>query len=372
MKPPIRVGIIGCGNVAAAYQYHLQILIGQGLVEVSYVCDEDQDKAEQFSRKHHIPRFSGRFQDLIDSPHVDLILVLTSMHMHAEIARMGLLADKHVLVEKPIATGLEAAVELLAVASSASAYLLCAPFVALSPTYQMIWQRVRRGDVGKVLTARARYGHAGPTWGGWYYRQGGGALFDLAPYNLTSLAGWLGAVKRVSAFAGTAIPERLVDGLRVQVEIEDNAHLLLDFGASVYAVVTAGFTLQQYRCPAIELYGSEGTIQLMGDDWNPEGYELFQNTTGSWQIFKETDPGWLWTDGVQHLVNCILEGIKPIIRPEQAYHVLEILVRAKESARDGQMKTISSNFPPFDFSSRIFENEPIHLIHDRTHQRDVE
>ena len=63
---------------------------------------------------------------------------------------------------------------------------------------------MQRGDIGKVLTARARYGDAGPTWGAWYYQGNGGAIFDLAPYNLTSLTGLLGPVQRVLAMTGTA------------------------------------------------------------------------------------------------------------------------------------------------------------------------
>ena len=66
----------------------------------------------------------------------------------------------------------------------------------------------------------------------------------------------------------------------MQVEADDNAHILIDFGESVFAVVTTGFTIQKYRTPAIEIYGSKGTIQMMGDDWDPEGYELWQNEVG--------------------------------------------------------------------------------------------
>ena len=46
-------------------------------------------------------------------------------------------------------------------------------------TYQTMWQRLHRGDIGRVLLARALYGWAGPWWGRWFYREGGGALFDL-------------------------------------------------------------------------------------------------------------------------------------------------------------------------------------------------
>ena len=156
--------------------------------------------------------------------------------------------------------------------------------------------RYRQGSLGPRAL---RY--SGPGWGPWFYRKGGGCLFDLGVYNITSLTGLLGPVRRVTAMAGVAIPERVVDGERMQVEAEDNAHVLLDFGEAVFAVVTTGFTLQQYRCPAIELYGSAGTLQMLGDDWDPDGYELWRNDTGAWQIFPESDPDWPWTDGLSHL-----------------------------------------------------------------------
>jgi predicted dehydrogenase len=193
-------------------------------------------------------------------------------------------------------------------------------------------------------------------------------LFDLGVYNVTSLTGFIGPAKRVTALTGVAIPERVIEGQRVEVEAEDNAHVLIDFGESVFAVVTTGFTMQKYRCPAIEIYGSEGTIQMMGDDWDPEGYELWQNKVGAWQIFEETDPNWPWTDGLHHLVECIEQGQRPIITPEHAYHVLEIMLKAQQSGREGQAKVIESTFTPPRFAGlEEAEGKAAHLIHDRSH-----
>jgi predicted dehydrogenase len=245
-----------------------------------------------------------------------------------------------------MATTLEEAAQLVEIARRSPGLLLCAPHVLLSPTHQAMARRLRQGDIGKVLTARARYGHGGPSWGPWFYRRGGGVLFDLAVYNLTSLTGWLGPAKRVTAMTGIAIPERVVDGQKIQVEAEDNAHLLLDFGNSVFAVVTTGFTMQAYRSPAIELYGSEGTLQMLGDDWAPGGYEMWRKKTGHWEVFEETDPSWPWTDGLRHLVECIREGRRPLITPEHACHVLEIMIRAQEAGRDGQARPLQSSFTP--------------------------
>ena len=100
-------------------------------------------------------------------------------------------------------------------------HLVCAPFSILSPTFQTISARIRQGDIGMPCLARARYGWAGPSWNEWFYKPGGGCLFDLGVYCIASLTGLLGPAQRVMAMTGTAIPEREVNGRKVRVEVED-------------------------------------------------------------------------------------------------------------------------------------------------------
>ncbi len=338
-------------------------LASRGLVELVAACDVDRARRDLVVDQLGIPTFTTDYRQIVESPDVDLVLVLTSMPQHGPITRAALEAGKHVLVEKPIAVTLDEAAQIVELAKHSPGHLLPAPHVVLSNTYQAIWKRIHHGDIGKVLSARAFYGWAGPSWGKWFYEPGGGSLFDLGVYNVTSLTGLLGPAKRVTAMVGVAIPERIVDGEPMRVQAEDNAHVLIDFGDSVFAVVTTGFTIQQYRVPGIELYGSSGTIQMVDEDWAPNGYEMWQNDAGCWQIFKETNPGWRWTDGLRHMVECIQNGERPIITPEHGYHVLEIMLKAKESGRDGQAKTIESTFTPPSFAGGI-DLEGIHLFHD--------
>jgi hypothetical protein len=124
--------------------------------------------------------------------------------------------------------------------------------------------------------------------------------------------------------------------------------------------------MQKYRSPAIELYGSTGTIQMLGDDWRPEGYEMWQNKLGSWQIFEESDRGWPWTDGLRHLVESIQQGVRPLITPEHAFHVTEIMIKALDAGRDGQTRTIESSFTPPNFAH---DDKAVaaHLVHDRSY-----
>lgn len=367
MTEPVNIGMIGCGVVMQlAYMPLAQKLKMQGKAEVVAACDLSEDKLSEVRGKFGIPRITTDYHEIMTSDDIDLVLVLASMKEHAELTRAALEAGKHVLVEKPMATTLEEAAELMELARNSAGILLPAPHVILSPTYQTLWRRIHRGDIGKVVSARARYGWAGPWWGQWFYKQGGGSLFDLGVYNIVTLTGIIGPAKRVMAMSGVAVPRRKVEGEMIDVESEDNVHLLLDFGEAVYGVVTTGFNLQKYRSPAVEFYGTEGTIQMMGDDWDPDGYELWQNEVGAWQVYEETDPSWPWTDGLRHFVECIQEGRKPIIPMDQAYHVIEIILKAQESGRDGQAKPIESTFEPVRFTEAE-EAKEAHLRHDRSH-----
>ncbi len=346
-----------------SYLPYVRQLQGQGVaVAVTAACDVEGARRAPMREQFGIDTFSTRYEDVINSPDVDVVLVLTSMPQHGTITRAALGAGKHVMVEKPMAMMLDEAAEIVELGRRSPGHLLCAPHVVLSETYQAMWRRVHSGEIGKVLSARGLYGWSGPNWGAWYYQPGGGSLFDLGVYNITTLTGLLGPVQRVMAMSGIAIPERMVNGERVQVQADDNFQLLLDFGEAVFAVVSTGFTMQRYRCAGIELYGSEGTLQMIGEDWDPKGYELWRNDAGCWQVY-EAASRWRWTDGLRHLIECVQTGTPPIITPEHAYHVLEIMLKTLESGKDGTAKPIESSFVPPRFDKPT-EPGAAHLVHD--------
>jgi predicted dehydrogenase len=341
----------------------LDRLRGRGLVEVVAAADHHELRRALIQDTFRIPRFSTDARSVIEADDIDLVLVLTSVADHAQLAAAALKTGKHVLVEKPMATTLDDAAALVGVAEQAQTYLVCAPHIILSPTYQAIWWRLQQGEIGRIHLARARYGWAGPTWNEWFYVNGGGAMFDVAIYNITSLTGLLGPVRRVIAMAGVAIAERQIGNAAVDVQAEDNAQVLLDFGDATFGVVTTGFTMQQYRSPAIELYGSDGTLQMLGDDWAPQGQELWRSDIGAWRYHKDLDPAWAWTDGLRHLVESIRAGTPPIIQPAHAYHALEVVLKARIASATGTAQSVTSTFAPLAFD-RPPVDEPVHLMHD--------
>lgn len=359
----VRLGIIGCGSVFwTPYMTLIERLRGQGRVAVTAVYDVDREKRRRAAERLDLPADYDEAA-VYAADDVDAVLVLTSIPEHCRLTCAALEAGKHVLVEKPMATTLTDASRVLELAQDSPGHLVCAPHILLSPTYRAIHRRVADGQIGALLTARARYGWSGPDWSRWFYEPGGGALFDLGVYNVTSLCGLFGPARRVTAMTGVAIPERVVAGERVRVQAEDTAHVLLDFGDARFAVVTTGFTMPRYRSPAIEVYGTEGVVQLLGDDWAPAGFELWRNDVGAWELHDETHPTWPWTDGLRHLVDCIETGAEPVIRPEHAYHALEIMLAAQAAGADGRAREIHSTFPPPELG-RLPDPDGHRRVHD--------
>ncbi|MGI9188080.1 MAG: Gfo/Idh/MocA family protein [Gaiellales bacterium] len=171
----IGVGIIGLGNVwEGPYRTELAPLIRAGAVRVAAVCDPDPAK-----RAFALEQYPGAAEvtdaeAVIAHPDVELVLILTSMPAHGPLAEAALLAGRHVLVEKPMATDLETAARLVELATAAPGHLVPAPHVILSPTFRAIHADLKAGRIGQPTLARARYGWAGPNWGQWFYRSGGG------------------------------------------------------------------------------------------------------------------------------------------------------------------------------------------------------
>ena len=374
-RPPVGLAFVGCGNVLPAYLASAIDLSRAGAARVVAFCGRERQR-EELERQWPEATFHTDYAAMLRQPGVDVVVVLTPMPDHASIASRALAAGKHVLVEKPMATAVEEGKKLVALAKRKGLHLFCAPFTALSPTFRIIGALLRSGDIGRVATGRARYGWAGPDWRPWFYRAGGGVIHDLGVYSLTTLTGWLGPVRRVQAMVGVSVPERDVEGKRVRVEAEDNAQILLDFGGGCFISVTTSFSIQQYQGPGVELYGTEGTIHLLGDDWDPDGYEIWRNRAGCWQRFKETAPDWHWTDGLRHLVACIRGVEEPRLRLDHVLHVLDVIRLAKESSAKGRALEVRSRFEPLDFgeaaaavdtgaggSGGIVE---AHRVHDRT------
>ncbi len=309
------VGVIGAGNVLPAYLQAVDRLTPRGLAVEGPVCARRREIWPELRRQRPGIRLVERPEEVFGAKGVDLVVILTGPAAHAELTRAALEAGRHVLVEKPLAASAGEAAALFEQAEADGLFLLAAPFVHLSPTFRRLWTLVRDGAIGSVHAARAHYGNAGSTWAAWYHQDPAATLGDVGVYNLKSLAALLGPVTAVSATSATAVPRRTIAEREVDARDPDTWQLVLRHEGGALSSVLASHVTWSYRRPGIELYGTQGSANLLGDDWDPHGIELFRKDTGSWELIERDDATWLWTDGLREAVAAISSEASAAGRP---------------------------------------------------------
>jgi len=363
---PIGVGFLGSGSVLWAYLQLLDRLVARGLAWEGPICARRPETWPLILSRRPAAHLVASASDVVSSE-VDVVVVITPPSSHAVLAALALEAGKHVLIEKPIAYSRREAEEVLAIAHSVGRLVMAAPFVQLAPTVRTFWAAARNGDIGRVHSARAMYGNAGSTWATWYHDSGVGPLGDLAIYNLKTLTSVLGPAAEVFAADSVAVAPRLVGRTRIETPEPDTVHLVVRHRSDALSSVMASQAVQAYRRPAIELYGTEGTANLLGDDWAPRGVEIWQNASGCWKLIEPLDETWLWTDGLRELVMSLTERRPPLQQLDQDLHLLDVLDAASRSAREARPIAVSSEFPDLDLSPR---SQASGHVHDRTRPLD--
>ena len=362
--PPVVVGFVGAGNVLPAYLEALDRLVARGLATAGPIFARRPEVRTALVTRRPVAACVASAAEVIEDETVDLVVVLTPPATHPEFVRAALGAGRHVLCEKPLAGGPDEAAGLFAAAAAADRLLLAAPFVHLSPTFRRLWTLVTDGAIGKVHAARAHYGNPGSTWAAWYHEDELATLGDVASYNLKSLAALLGPVVEVGAMSASSTLARAIDGRPLVGGGPDTWHLLLRHEPGALSSVLASHATVRYRRPALELYGTEGTANLLGDDWDPQGIEWWREDAGSWTVREPDDATWRWTDGLREAVTAVRTRRPPLADPALDVHVLDIIRAAGAAAREGAAVPVTSRFigPAF---LRLEEATGRH-VHDRT------
>jgi predicted dehydrogenase len=363
----VTVGIIGAGNVLWAYFQAIDRLVPRGLAQLGPVCARRKQLWDDLrQRRPGIALVSDPVEVL--RPEVDVVLIITPPGSHASLARIALEHGKHVVVEKPAASNHGEADRLARFAQKRGLHLMCAPFVQLAPTFRALWGRLRDGAIGKVHSARGLYGNAGSTWARWYHDGSVGPLAEVGIYNLKTVTAVLGPVVEVQAAESLLMTERVIDGQMTATAGSDVSHILLRHQDGAISSIVSSHCIQRYRRPALEFYGTEGTANLLGDDWDPRGFEIWRNRAACWEEFEPVDPTWLWTDGLSEMVYALREGRPPLHNIDHDLHLLEVIEASAAAAREKRAIPVHSRFAPLDL--RLEERQDRHHLHDHTRPAD--
>src|SRR5471030_884514 len=176
---PLRIGIVGVGNISGIYFKNL----GQfKSTEIVAVADLDLERAKKVGADNgSIPGMTPA--ELLASPDVDLVLNLTIPKAHGPVAIAAVKAGKHVYNEKPLTIELCDAKELLAQAKTNGVVVGGAPDTFLGGGIQTCRALIDSGAIGEPVAANAfmlSRGHE--TWHPspeFYYESGGGPMFDM-------------------------------------------------------------------------------------------------------------------------------------------------------------------------------------------------
>jgi len=350
--PPLRLAMLGAGNVAESYVRQIRRLREEGLdVELAAICSRRSEPARRLAEIFGIAESGTDIAALLSRRDIDAVIVLTPMQCHAEHVRLALASGKHVLSEKTLAASAEEGRRLAVLAAERGVLLRAAPFTTLSPVFRDARRRLERGEIGEPLCCRALYGWEGPDWADWFFHPGAGALRDLGVYALTTLTGLLGPVASVFSLASAVEAGGRGQGLQ----------LSLRFASGCVGTVTTGFGLRKFRTSGIEIYGSAGTLQFVGQDWDPKGLQLWRADTACWQLFEQ-EATWPWTDGVRDFCASIIEGTAGDLSLDHALHVLDIIDQALASLDGGLPMPVASRFalPRSQSRAEGSKAQPIH------------
>jgi predicted dehydrogenase len=327
----VKVGIIGCGNI---FKQYIKGCRQFDILDVVAVTDIDYAKAQAVSSEHQVPTALSP-EALLADPSVEIVINLTIPAAHASVSLAALAAGKHVYSEKPLAITREDGQAILATAKERGLLVGCAPDTFLGGGLQTCRKLIDDGVIGTPVAATAFMMSHGPeAWHpnpDFFYKVGGGPMFDMGPYYLTALINLLGPVRRVTGSVRASFPERIatsekLNGHRIPVEVATHVAGLLDFASGPIATLITSFDIWSHKLPRIEIYGSEGT--LIVPDPNAFGGPVLVQTSAEKEprevpLMFSGDVG--RGIGVADMAYAIRYGRPARASGALAYHVLDIM-----------------------------------------------
>jgi predicted dehydrogenase len=395
MQRKVKIGVVGCGVVAAAY--YLPGLLDMPDAELVALCDRYEPRLSACARLFGAGQQYQDYSEMIARADIEAVLILTAPGTHVPFTLRAVEAGKHVLLQKPMATDMDGARRIAAAVRRAGVVALIEPSsgTPLEPEVVELRDLVRKGVLGDILwfslayTGPTRYG---PELGNNVYgqdafftRDSGGFLFDF-PYAPTQIVGVLGPCKSVTASARSVVketdivPEEKFDEFlagvtdprksnywdvvldlprtkRVKYEAVDNVYSLYEMAGGAVGACHAGRifhpVLPQTGGGALQIFGTDGNLifgsgyaasiiskhthllpRVEADGW----YHIYPRGDFSRAKWPQPVPGGFnyYHESTRHFVDCILTGRDPLVNVEWGLHITEMMAGAVESYTTGR------------------------------------
>jgi predicted dehydrogenase len=341
-KKIIRVGVIGCGSIAKFR--HLPELEFHPQVEIVAVCDANEERASKIARLYKTI-FYINYQDLLNDTNIDAVIICLPHHLHSKVTIEAAKLGKHILCEKPIATNLEEAKEMIAMAKKNNVQLMIGHNQRFVPSHIKAKKILETGDLGKVTSFKSSFGHSGPeNWSvegknNFYFNDElipFGVIGDLAIHKIDLIHHLLNEpIIHVSAMSET---------FQKPTKHEDTSILLARTQSGVIGTITASWTYATQENATV-LYCEKGVIRM------EEGGEFplvvqYHNKNAEYYKYpdilmyekkEKTRSGVVFS-----FINSLLDGTDVPVNGYSGYFALSVVLAALEAEKTQSIVDVST------------------------------
>ena len=360
MPEQLGVGIMGCGNISAAYMKLAPLFRGFEIRACADISEEAaRARAEEFGLR------AETVDGMLAADDIDIIVNLTIPAAHFEVSSAILEAGKHVYSEKPFVLSVSEGRSLAELAASQGLRIGSAPDTFLGGSHQLARHLIDTGAVGRitggtcyVLSHGMEHWHPNPDF---FFKPGGGPVLDIGPYYIANLVQLIGPVKRVAAISATPSPERTITsqprhGEKIAVETPTTFHAILEFHNGATVGFGASWDVWRHGHSPMELYGEEGSLFVPDPNFFSGELKVTQK-----DAFTDERPDWdhpfsrindgssdegvanYRASGLADMALAIAEGRPHRCSLELALHVVEVMTAILQSGEDGTFKTMETN-----------------------------
>ncbi len=353
----IQVGIIGCGGIANGK--HLPSLRKISGIAMVAFCDRIKERAETAALQYGVPqaKIYVDYREMLLDPSIDVVHVLTPNAAHATMTIAALEAGKHVMCEKPMAKTAAEARAMVAAAKRSGKLLTVGYQNRFRPNSLYLHQLCREGGLGHIYYAKALAlrRRAVPTWGVFLdeEQQGGGALIDIGTHSL-DLALWMMQNYRPQTVLGVTHhqlsrrenaanawgpwdPEAFTveDSAFAMVAMENGANIIVESSWALNALAVGEAQVVLCGTEAGADMG-KGELRLNGEERTRLYTKMIDLEKGGVDFYEEERTVKASDVEARQWIRAVRDGHPPMVRPEEALVVTEILEAIYESARTHQ------------------------------------
>ena len=364
MSKKLRIGIIGCGGIAN--NKHMPALSKlSDKCEMVAFCDIIEERAVKAAKEYGTPdaKVYTDYNELLKDDSIDVVHVLTPNVAHCPITVAAFEAGKHVLCEKPMAHSTEDARKMIEAWKKSGKKFTIGYQNRFRPEVQMLYKMCRAGELGDIYYAKAHAvrRRAVPTWGVFPNKalQGGGPLIDIGTHALDITLWMMDNYKPVSVSGSVFyklghLPQATEGNLfgpwdPETYEVEDSAFGLIKMedGSTIYLEASWALNVLDSREASTTLCGTLAGAEIRsGMSYKKD--ELIINrghhgllteehlSAGGNVAYFEGATGEPGYEEAKQWINAILNDTDPLVKPEQAFIVTQILDAIYKSAETGK------------------------------------